>query len=238
MTVVAERSTTSGGRTLVDRATHALPQLRRRVQVGVPVHREDPHGRPRDSLPRSGSRPPRVRRRIVHGRRRPDSPCTKRPNAGRRIRFVDARRRRRQTARSAPLCWRPDVDLRPGDRATPRRASSSPRSPASSTSRTRASSRNASTPRRRDESVLVLDLNRVVFIDSAALHVLFKLAERRPNGRARASDGAERSGVAHARHRPDEGRRPHRGVARRARAARLRLTDPGPFSQQDELRTA
>src|SRR5687768_17085418 len=34
-----------------------------------------------------------------------------------------------------------------------------------------------------DETVLVIDLNRVVFIDSAALHVLFKLAERRPNGR-------------------------------------------------------
>ena len=30
------------------------------------------------------------------------------------------------------------------------------------------------------EAVLVIDLNRVVFIDSAALHVLFKLAERRP----------------------------------------------------------
>ena len=34
-----------------------------------------------------------------------------------------------------------------------------------------------------DETVLVIDLNRVVFIDSAALHVLFKLAERRPNDR-------------------------------------------------------
>ena len=33
------------------------------------------------------------------------------------------------------------------------------------------------------EAVLVLDLNRVVFIDSAALHVLFKLAERRPKDR-------------------------------------------------------
>lgn len=30
------------------------------------------------------------------------------------------------------------------------------------------------------ETILVIDLNRVVFIDSAALHVLFKLAERRP----------------------------------------------------------
>lgn len=30
------------------------------------------------------------------------------------------------------------------------------------------------------EAVLVIDLNRVVFIDSAALHVLFKLAKRRP----------------------------------------------------------
>lgn len=29
------------------------------------------------------------------------------------------------------------------------------------------------------ETILVIDLNRVVFIDSAALHVLFKLAERR-----------------------------------------------------------
>ena len=33
------------------------------------------------------------------------------------------------------------------------------------------------------EVLLVVDLNRVVFIDSAALHVLFKLAERRPNDR-------------------------------------------------------
>ena len=33
------------------------------------------------------------------------------------------------------------------------------------------------------ETVLVIDLNRVVFIDSAALHVLFKLAERRPKDR-------------------------------------------------------
>ena len=33
------------------------------------------------------------------------------------------------------------------------------------------------------EAVLVIDLNLVVFIDSAALHVLFKLAERRPKGR-------------------------------------------------------
>lgn len=33
------------------------------------------------------------------------------------------------------------------------------------------------------EAVLVIDLNRVVFIDSAALHVLFKLAERRPKDR-------------------------------------------------------
>lgn len=30
------------------------------------------------------------------------------------------------------------------------------------------------------EAVLVIDLNRVVFIDSAALHVLFKLAKRQP----------------------------------------------------------
>ncbi len=30
-----------------------------------------------------------------------------------------------------------------------------------------------------DESFLVLDINQVVFIDSAALHVLFKLARRR-----------------------------------------------------------
>ena len=30
------------------------------------------------------------------------------------------------------------------------------------------------------EAVLVIDMNRVVFIDSAALHVLFKLAKRRP----------------------------------------------------------
>jgi anti-anti-sigma factor len=34
-----------------------------------------------------------------------------------------------------------------------------------------------------DESVLVVDLNRVVFIDSAALHVLFKVARRRGEGR-------------------------------------------------------
>ena len=34
-----------------------------------------------------------------------------------------------------------------------------------------------------DDAVLVIDLNRVVFIDSAALHVLFKLAERRPKDR-------------------------------------------------------
>ena len=33
------------------------------------------------------------------------------------------------------------------------------------------------------ETVLVLDLNRIVFIDSAALHVLFKIAERRPKDR-------------------------------------------------------
>src|SRR5688572_28888337 len=33
------------------------------------------------------------------------------------------------------------------------------------------------------EAVLVIELNRVVFIDSAALHVLFKLAERRPKDR-------------------------------------------------------
>jgi anti-anti-sigma factor len=33
------------------------------------------------------------------------------------------------------------------------------------------------------ETILVIDLNRVVFIDSAALHVIFKLAERRPKGR-------------------------------------------------------
>jgi len=33
------------------------------------------------------------------------------------------------------------------------------------------------------EAILVIDLNRVVFIDSAALHVLFKLAKRRPNDR-------------------------------------------------------
>jgi len=33
------------------------------------------------------------------------------------------------------------------------------------------------------ETTLVIDLNRVVFIDSAALHVLFKLAERRPKDR-------------------------------------------------------
>jgi anti-anti-sigma factor len=34
-----------------------------------------------------------------------------------------------------------------------------------------------------DDSLLVIDLNRVVFIDSAALHVLFKLARRRGDGR-------------------------------------------------------
>ncbi|HET8969328.1 MAG TPA: STAS domain-containing protein [Gaiellaceae bacterium] len=33
------------------------------------------------------------------------------------------------------------------------------------------------------EAILVIDLNRVVFIDSAALHVLFKIAERRRNDR-------------------------------------------------------
>ena len=33
------------------------------------------------------------------------------------------------------------------------------------------------------DTVLVIDINRVVFIDSAALHVLFKLAKRRPNDR-------------------------------------------------------
>ena len=33
------------------------------------------------------------------------------------------------------------------------------------------------------ETILVLDLNRVVFIDSAALHAIFKLAERRPKDR-------------------------------------------------------
>ena len=33
------------------------------------------------------------------------------------------------------------------------------------------------------ETTLVIDLNRVVFIDSAALHVLFKVAERRPKDR-------------------------------------------------------
>lgn len=33
-----------------------------------------------------------------------------------------------------------------------------------------------------DESFLVLDINQVVFIDSAALHVLFKLARRRERG--------------------------------------------------------
>lgn len=30
------------------------------------------------------------------------------------------------------------------------------------------------------EGLLVVDLNRVVFVDSAALHLLFKLARRRP----------------------------------------------------------
>jgi anti-anti-sigma factor len=34
-----------------------------------------------------------------------------------------------------------------------------------------------------DESVLVLDLSRVVFIDSAVLHVLFRLARLRGEGR-------------------------------------------------------
>ena len=34
-----------------------------------------------------------------------------------------------------------------------------------------------------DEKTLVIDLNRVAFIDSAALHVLFKVAERRQKGR-------------------------------------------------------
>lgn len=33
------------------------------------------------------------------------------------------------------------------------------------------------------EELLVLDLNRVVFIDSAALHMLFKLARRRTPGK-------------------------------------------------------
>jgi len=33
------------------------------------------------------------------------------------------------------------------------------------------------------DTVLVIDINRVVFIDSAALHVLFKLAKGRPNDR-------------------------------------------------------
>lgn len=33
------------------------------------------------------------------------------------------------------------------------------------------------------DAVFVIDLNRVVFIDSAALHVLFKLAGRRPKDR-------------------------------------------------------
>ena len=33
------------------------------------------------------------------------------------------------------------------------------------------------------EALLVIDINRVVFIDSAALHVLFKLAKRRADGR-------------------------------------------------------
>jgi len=33
------------------------------------------------------------------------------------------------------------------------------------------------------DAILVIDINRVVFIDSAALHVLFKLAERRPKDR-------------------------------------------------------
>ena len=33
------------------------------------------------------------------------------------------------------------------------------------------------------DKALVIDLNRVVFIDSAALHVLFKVAERRQKGR-------------------------------------------------------
>ena len=33
------------------------------------------------------------------------------------------------------------------------------------------------------ETILVIDLNRVVFIDSAALHVLFKVGERRPKDR-------------------------------------------------------
>lgn len=34
-----------------------------------------------------------------------------------------------------------------------------------------------------DEALLVIDINRVVFLDSAALHVFFKLARRREDGR-------------------------------------------------------
>ena len=36
---------------------------------------------------------------------------------------------------------------------------------------------------RDDGSVLLLDLNRVVFVDSAALHMLFRIASRRGRGR-------------------------------------------------------
>ena len=84
---------------------------------------------------------------------------------------------------SARLCWRPDVDLRPGDTgddATGVVVASLAGELDLTNARELEERLDGAAP---SEAVLVIDLNLVVFIDSAALHVLFKLAERRPKDR-------------------------------------------------------
>ena len=72
-------------------------------------------------------------------------------------------------------------------------------------------------------SRLVLDLNRVVFIDSAALHVLFRTARRLGEDRFALSAGADRRGRADARHRRHLRGRHALGVAGRSSPARHAL---------------
>ena len=152
------------------------------------------------ALPRSGTRPRGVRR---GGRAwsSSDSLAGARLNADRHVRCSAPCRLgkpREPVTMLGARCRRTTWSYR-----TPRPESSWRRSPASSTSRTHASSRSDSIRAAADEALLVIDINRVVFLDSAALHVFFKLAERRTRGRLVLLMDPE-ARVTHAGHRRDE----------------------------------